>query len=194
MKSKQNIDKVKVLISILKVSQIVHGSLFRSESIEFDKQSNFVLIKYPPINSYQYWHNLIPFFQVSPEALRPIFTVNWKNIIDWITFIENVLIKFFNNFYSIYLNKIFTSKKLSIPTEIRLSRRSISWLIDWIEFYAVSAIRQTCNGEPWGMWAYFSFVYQSIQLNKLKNFALYLIKNVKDKKGIRKNSVENVKN
>ena len=54
MKSKQNIDKVKVLISTLKVSQIVHGSLFRSESIEFDKQSNFVLIKFPPIDSYRY--------------------------------------------------------------------------------------------------------------------------------------------
>ena len=71
MKSKQNIDKAKILISTLKVSQIVHGSLFRIESIEFDKQSNFVLIKYPPIDRYRYRHKFD--FPGEPQGLQTYF-------------------------------------------------------------------------------------------------------------------------
>ena len=57
--------------STFKVSQIVHGSLFRSESVEFNKQNNFVLIKYPPIDSFRYRHKFD--FPGEPRGLKTYF-------------------------------------------------------------------------------------------------------------------------
>ena len=50
------------------MSQIVHGSLFRSESVEFNEQNNFVLIKYPPIDSYRCRHQFD--FPGEPQGLQ----------------------------------------------------------------------------------------------------------------------------